>query len=240
MIRKVLMVLILIFVFSNTAWSQSLTENMKSDSGICYGYCKLPPVYRFDTLLVLKQPKQKKLIHTPITYDVTSDTILIPVYDSIQKIEPGVYDVQFKMTAVQTTTGEQYKFTYRELSVISDPDTFNLQKPPKIFFANQFIENDKAGEKKILIPAQYELVIEKNVVNSAKDYGYVDILCADELTHELIKNLKQILFLHGLAVDSNNTEWNDTDEEQLIKYQTDNELPVGHFNIPTLQQMGLY
>lgn len=226
-------------LFSFSLRAQSGVEEFVSDSGVCYGYCKLPLVYKTDTVQKLISGAHKILITTPLAYDVLNDTIQIPVYDSMSNIEPGVYDLVPKSVIVTDMQGHQHSFVYQELTVLQQPDTVYEVKPPVVFYTTTYTEIEKPGISKMNVPPQYKTVLDTQEVVSGKSYGFVEIVCPKDETPELIIQIKKMLSLHGFSISDFSGVWTDDDEKMLKQYQQKNNLPVGHMNKLTLEYLGI-
>ena len=233
------MKVLFITVFSLlTVVTKSQNISLPNDSGKCYNYCKLPPQLKLDTTLVINIPNHLQMIPVPANYDVVSDTIMIPVYDSTPQVRPGVYDALNKSVVITTNNGNQYHFSYTENIVLEQPDTFQLQKPPLVFVVSTYDQTGKLKFTKEKIPASYEMKIDSQQILGTKEYGNVEVLCQQYVTASFITQLKSLLALRGFNLNTG-TVWTDTDEELLNQFQLTNHLPAGGFNLATLSFLGI-
>jgi hypothetical protein len=67
-----------------------------------------------------------------------------------------------------------------------------------------------------------------------------EVICANKITTELIHQVEQFLMDEGYELKFSNTDkLNLQTKSTLEDYQHDNNLPIGHLNIPTLENMGI-
>ncbi len=200
---------------------------MKLDSGKCFSICKIPVLFKLDTLDVIDVPAKLKTVRIPETYFVSIDTVVDESKTIIKKIPPA-YEAHYDAYQNLKVT-KNYKST--------TPDFFILHQENKVIYNKKLVK--QASIEQILLPPLYETVFTRQIIKSEHEEQTVEVLCNEELNTELILTIKDRLKVRGYRVDEGSIDIGKITMNSLEKFQEDNNLPIGGLNIISLQFLGV-
>ena len=88
-------------------------------------------------------------------------------------------------------------------------------------------------------PAVFEYSTTTRLITPVSATEEVEILCPEKISPAIIHELKKKLAAVGFDVNTNSSVFSNTEEAELKKFQSENELPIGNFNMPTLDFLGI-
>lgn len=97
-----------------------------------------------------------------------------------------------------------------------------------------------ATTKEMIIPAEYSTVTTRKLVKVGGFTDWVEILCSSgyRMSTKIIE-IQQALKARGYDVGAVDNVLGPKTKQALLKYQQDNNLPMGQFDIETLKSLGL-
>ncbi|MEZ4880657.1 MAG: peptidoglycan-binding domain-containing protein, partial [Chitinophagales bacterium] len=172
---------------------------------------------------VIDQPASTKEITIPAEYKtITKQVLVTPAAEQVIDI-PAEYKTVTKTVLASPAT------------------TKKIDIPAEYKTVTKTVVDQPAAVKETTIPAEYQ-TITKNVLVKKGGYNeWKEILCGDKVTSYTISQIQQALLDRGYDVGPagvDNILGKDT-RQALIKYQQDNNLPVGNLNIETLKALGV-
>lgn len=85
---------------------------------------------------------------------------------------------------------------------------------------------------------QYEVFYRTEVVKGSPE-EWIEVVCQEKITKDLISQLQSALFAMDLYVGSTNGVMDNRLMDALAKYQSLNQLPIGHLDFETLDSLGI-
>lgn len=85
---------------------------------------------------------------------------------------------------------------------------------------------------------QYEVFYRTEVVKGSPE-EWIEVVCEEKITKDLISQLQSALFAMDLYVGSTNGVMDNRLMDALAKYQSLNQLPIGHLDFETLDSLGI-
>ncbi len=246
--------------------SFSQTEITRRDSGKCYALCYAPYIYRFDTVKAVVTPQHKKIILTPESYLVSTDTVQYATGDTLMLNIPGEYDITEEKMMVAPSK-KIWVVVGRDTSCHSQfPEDCNIKEPQTVdakyktlttynvlqqggkrrgtgerkFKQVTIYESaDPPSKKKITVQATYTTVITKTLISNPNQQIETEVICPEKISQSIIHQIQSRLHDLGYDVDESSSEITSVTNSSLEKFQKQNDLPVGGLNIETLRLLGI-
>ena len=140
----------------------------------------------------------------------------------------------------EETIPAQYK-TVTKTVMVEGPKTVETDIPAQYQTVTKTVVDVAATTRKIDIPAEYKTVTKRVLVKAGGFSEYREVVCSKNVTSQLVRQVQRALIAKGYNVGpagTDNVLGKDT-RAALIKYQKDNNLPVGNMNIETMKHLGI-
>lgn len=138
----------------------------------------------------------------------------------------------------KTVIPAQYKTITKQ--VIASPATFRKEViPAKYATVTKKVISVPASQKAITIPAQYKNVTERKLVKKAGYSKWTAILCAHQTNTDVIRQVQSKLNKNGYNAGPVDGVMGSQTKSAIKRYQVKNGLPVGNFNLPTLDRLNV-
>ncbi len=230
---KILFVLYFEILISFSCFGQA--EISRQDSGRCFAICGTPMIYRVENITAVNIPRHKKVLYIPSAFRLLTDTVQFASGDSVWQTLPGIYDAIDEKVVLGN--GKTKLITkYRVIQVPSHEFTRAAKKIKEI---KVYEMADFPSKKKVEFPASYTKVSLRKLVDSEIKEMEMEVLCIEKVTKKIIDQIQ--LKLEGLGYETNtfSNELGELTIDSLMKFQQQNELPIGGLNIPTLELLGI-
>ncbi len=91
------------------------------------------------------------------------------------------------------------------------------------------------------IPAQYNTVTKRNLVKAGGFTDWREVVCDTDVTPALVRRVQEALMAKGYALPQYGADNNLGEETKaaLVKFQRENNLPIGQLDIETLKALGV-
>jgi|GEM_PF-874427 len=211
---------ILLMVLANSAFCQPGDLPANNKPGSCYAKCLMPNI------------ESSTELHTEVRK--------YPVYigQDMEKVKTKIVSIEVK-PSIQSW--EKKRKTNCKSKDENDCFTWCLTETPGEFMKLEVVKNKRKLDEE---DWEYKAV-EVLVSNSSSppvapgSYQWKEVLCNPRVTNAFKLALKSKLSEAGFEHGSINANIDAKTKSALTKYQKENELPVGQFDIETLESLGL-
>ena len=202
-----------------------------------------PARYKTETRQVMVSEARGEWVRKqkdPNCFSENADDCFILCYEEI----PAVYRTEsYQVLVEEAKTIEdvipaQYKTVTKR--VVDQPaKTIEVPIDPVYDYVTTTV---LASEEKVnteVIPAAYKTVSERKLVKKGGYTVWTEILCADDTSTEMLRNIQRTLKAKGYNPGPIDGVLGLQTQTAIKQYQKDNALPIGNLNIKTLNLLGV-
>lgn len=134
----------------------------------------------------------------------------------------------------------EYKTVTKQV-LKSPATTREIEIPAEYKTITKQVLKTPASSEEIEVAAEYGTVTKKELVKEGEYTEWREILCDSKVTNYTISQIQEALISKGYDVGAAGADnvMGSATRNALVKYQRDNNLPVGNLNIETLQSLGV-
>lgn len=203
----------------------------------------IPAIYEYVYDTTVLRPAQKKLEVVPETYTTVAETVMIapPTTKWVtNKVDPNCISDNPADCKVVCLVEVPAKYTTYERKVLETKSyTRELNIPAEIKISTRKVLKTPARTEEYTVPPTYKTVMKRVVVKK----GFVEwkeVLCSDQITSDLIKEVQQTLNDKGYDAGPVDGVWGSKTANALIKFEQDNNLPQGKYiNLEAVRALGI-
>ena len=98
-----------------------------------------------------------------------------------------------------------------------------------------------AGTRTVDVPAEYSTITKRNLIKAGGFTEWREVVCDDLVTEELVRSVQNALIARGYELPQFGADNNFGAETKaaLVKFQRDNNLPIGQLDYETLAALGI-
>jgi hypothetical protein len=238
-----------------------------AEPGKCYAKCLKPDVFETVTEKVMIEPEKKAYRIIPTTYKTVTEQV--KVKDETKRIIniPAVYKTVTEQVLVKPE-GQKWVKKKQTGCLSENPDDciiMCLEKTPAVYkTVTKQVLDKPASTREEVIPAEYKTVtkqvvdvaahtqeivtpaeyqtVTKTVLKTKGGYSeWKEIVCDNKVNTDVVSQIQTALKKKGYDIGPKGVDGvlgTDT-KAALVKYQKDNNLPVGNLNIETMKSLGV-
>ncbi|MFT6745158.1 MAG: hypothetical protein ACJAR8_001719, partial [Bacteroidia bacterium] len=186
------------------------------------------------------------LVEVPAQYKTITKRVLATAAASNEVTIPGRSKTITKriMVTPPVTREEVIPAEYKTITktvMVAGPKTVEKDIPAQYQTITKTVVDVPASVRAIEIPAEYKTVTKRVLVKAGGFSEYREVVCSKNVTSQLVRQVQRALLAKGYTVGpagTDNVLGKDT-RAALIKYQKDNNLPVGNMNVETMKHLGI-
>ena len=229
--------------------------------------CHFPDQWKTETEIVLVKKASTKKIAVPAKFETRTERVLVKEASTRLTVIPTKYEKRTERVLVEAATTKwvkqkdamcrsqnsddcivwclvevpaRYK-TVTKRVLVSPASTTEREIPAQYKTVTKRVLVSPATSKTVDIPAEYKTVTNRVLVKKGGFSEYKEVVCSKYVTNDLVRQVQRALMAKGYSVGparDDNILGKDT-RAALIKYQTDNGLPVGNLNKETMKHLGV-
>jgi hypothetical protein len=227
----------------------------------------VPAVYEYNVEQVKVKDETKRIITTAASYKTVTEQLLVRaegqkwvkkkqtgclsenpddcIIMCLEKIPAEYKTVTKQVLDIPASNREEVipaEFKTVTKQVVKTPSTTReITIPAEYKNVTKLVVDVAAHTEEITVPAQYSEISKRNLKTKGGYSEWKEILCDNKVNSLVVKQIQDALTKKGYSVGprgSDNVMGLDT-KTALVKYQKDNNLPVGNLNIETLKSLGV-
>ncbi len=203
----------------------------------------IPAKYRTETRSVLVSEARGQWVKKkkdPNCFSDNPEDCYIACYEEVPaKYRNEKYQV---LDRAASTTEETIPAKYQTVTkrVIKDPAKV-IEVPVDAVYKKISTKSLVSPEAvtEVVIPAVYKTVNERRLVKKGGYSVWTEILCAAKTSNSTVRSVQEALKAKGYNVGAVDGVMGVQTQTALKQFQTDNNLPIGNFNIETLKALGV-
>lgn len=128
-----------------------------------------------------------------------------------------------------------------KVEVIKTPARYDAVEIPAVYkdVKKKVLRGGCQEERLVTVEGKYKTRTEKRLVRAGGYTGWVEILCAENTTSNVVKRVQEALNAQGYNVGAPDGVMGVKTQAILKKYQEEKGLPVGNLNVATLKALGV-
>lgn len=229
-------------------------------------YKVVPATYTSVTERIMIQPEQKRVRTIPAKYRTETRSVLVSeargqwvkkkkdpncfsdnpedCYIACYEEVPAKYRTEkYQVLDKAATTVEEIipaKYQTITKRVINEPARV-VEVPVDAVYkkisTKRLVNPETVSE--VVVPAVYKTVNERRLVKKGGYSVWTEILCAAKTSNSTVRSVQKALQEKGYNVGAIDGVMGIQTQTALKQFQTDNNLPIGNFNIETLKALGV-
>ena len=181
----------------------------------------IPAVFKTITRKVVKTPATTRSIEIPAEYATITKT----------RLKTPATTKEVKTPAVFKTVSRR---------VVKTPaQTKSIEIPAEYATVSKKVVKSAAQTRTIEIPAEYASVKKRNLVKQGGFTEWREVVCMSNITTEMVRSVQNALNSSGYDPGPIDNVLGAKTKAALMKYQRDNNLPVGQMDFETLKSLGV-
>lgn len=211
---------------ATTKWvkqKDAMCEAENNDDCMVWCLVEVPAKFKTVSKRVLVTPAASRAIEIPAKFKTISKRVMVSPPVTREEVIPA-----------------QYK-TLTKTVMVEGPKTVETEIPAQYQTVTKTVVDQAATTRTVEIPAEYKTVSKRVLVKAGGFSEYREVVCSKNVTSQLVRQVQRALLAKGYNVGpacTDNILGKDT-RAALIKYQKDNNLPVGNLNVTTMKSLGI-
>ena len=238
-----------------------------SPNSNCTKEVSIPAKYATRTSRVMKTPPSERVVEIPAEYATVTKTVLKTPATTREETIPAVYKTvsrkivktpattrtieipaeyatitKTRLKTPATTREEKTPAVYKTVTrrVVKTPaQTRSLEIPAEYATVSKKVLKASAQTRTIEVPAEYATVTRKNLVKQGGFTEWREVVCGSNITTEMVRSVQRALKSRGYDPGPIDNVLGSRTKAALMKYQRDNNLPVGQMDFETLKSLGV-
>jgi outer membrane protein OmpA-like peptidoglycan-associated protein len=143
--------------------------------------------------------------------------------------------------ASYTENSTPAEYTNRSYQKLANNATTESTPVPVSYKTRTYTRTSPATTETINIPAEYRTITKRNLVKPGGFTEWREVVCEADITQDLVRSVQSALISRGYSVGSAgaDNQMGAATKAALVKFQKDNNLPVGQLDIETLRALGV-
>ncbi len=269
MIRFFTSILIFSLVLcSAIGFAQDVPDNLPTNAipGKCYGQVYTPAEYEYKETTVIDKPASTRKVVIPPIYEIVYDTIVVQEAQKKLIVIPAAYETVVESVLVAPAATKWVKMRADPTCLSKNPEdcqvlvlkevpaeyktfsrrvlktpAFTQEKniPRELKITARKVVKTPEQIKEVPVPPTYKTEM-KRIVSKAGAYSaWEQVVCNKDLTYEFIAKVQEALNAKGYKVGIADGVMGNQTEQAMLKFQSDNNLPMGNLNVKTLKALGI-
>ena len=196
---------------------------------------EIPAEYKTITKRVVKAPATTRTIEIPAEYTTRTYRKLTSAASTREERKPMI----MKTYTERVRKGCPNGYT-EDTAAGGNGDCIRTIEIPAEYASRSFRKlASPAATRAIEVPAEYSTVTRRNLVKKGGFTEWREVLCGDKVTGYTVRQIQDALKARGYDSGPSDNIMGSRTKAALVKFQKDNNLPVGQLDLQTLKALGV-
>jgi hypothetical protein len=184
------------------------------------------------------------LVEVPAQYETVTKTVMKTPPTTREEVVPAEYKIVKKTVMVTPpTTREEVipaeYLTIKKTVMIKPAETRVIEIEPEYRSVKKTIMTKPAETRVVEIPAEFKTVSNRKLIKPGGYSEWKEVLCQNKVNSIKIQEIQEALKRRGYNPGAIDDVMGAQTKAALIKFQKDNNLPVGQLDFETLKALGV-